>query len=58
MKKLTEQQVQIIKDEFEKDSLKKLRVLQGNISTLMELSNKIGEGLDYSIISKNLKQLF
>lgn len=57
MNKLTKLQVSIIKQIFDKEPSKKGLAAQGHISTLMELSVKIGEGLNYSIVSKNLKQV-
>lgn len=57
MKKLTASQIKTIKEIFDEEPSKKLLAIQGHISTLMELSYKIGEKADYSIVSRNLKQL-
>ena len=57
MAKLTASQVKIIKQVFQKEPSKKFLAIQGHVSTLMELSYMIGEKSNYSIISKNLKQV-
>jgi len=57
MTKLTTSQVKIIKQAFDKEPSKKFLALQGHISTLMELSYLIGEKSNYSVVSKNLKQI-
>ena len=57
MKKLTASQVKIIKQVFDKEPSKKFLAIQGHISTLMELSYMIGEKSNYSVVSKNLKQV-
>lgn len=57
MKKLTKKQVEIIKEVFSKEPSKKFLAVQGHVSTLMDLSYMIGENTNYSIVSKNLKQV-
>lgn len=57
MKELTQQQVKIIKQVFDKEPQKKLLAIQGHVSTLMSLSFMIGEKSNYSVMSKNLKQI-
>jgi hypothetical protein len=57
MKSLSASQIKKLKNEFEKNPQLKYSAIQGNISALMELSQLIGEGLNYSIVQKNIKSL-
>ena len=57
MKKLTDKQIEKIKQVFEKEPNNKVLAIQGNISVLMNLSLLIGENLNYSIVQKNLNQI-
>lgn len=56
-KKLNAKQVKIIKEVFSKEPSKKFLAVQGHISTLRELSYMVGEGGNYSIVQRNLKQV-
>ena len=56
-KELTAQQVEIIKKYFENYPSRKILVIQGHVSTLIQLSYMIGIQNNYSVIQKNLKQI-
>jgi len=56
MRKLTSREVSIIRAKLAQNVGLKMLLLQGHISTAMELANAIGEK-DYSIVSQNLNQV-